>query len=440
MKEGIIGQLKEYIHFEREIRSAENMDSLGFVACNYLKRFVSYDVAVFLIGRGGQEKVQTISGVSDFEVNSPLVKACELLCSQGDSPEDIVDVQYTSSMAPNISNCFESIGISQVTRVVLIGNDASLLVIRDEPWQSHEIQMLQDISDVLSHSIISLKRQKDISFSRRLVQSFRPGWKWFGVGILACSWLPVPQSIIASAEVKASQPMVVSSGLNGVVEEVLVRPNENVSKGQLLVRFDDTDLNHQRSTILTELSLAEEQLRKAHQNSLHASDERTAFAQLSAQIEIKKLELSHIEEAIDRLELKAHSDGVVLFNRVEDWLGRSVSTGERIMQIAAADDNQFEVWVATNDAIDFSEGQSMKFFPDAHPLQSVDGSIVSFGFLASMSDTDTLAYRVLADPGEGADHLRLGMKGTARLYGEKAPLVYQLLRKPISSIRKHAGV
>ena len=62
------------------------------------------------------------------------------------------------------------------------------------------------------------------------------------------------------------------------------------------------------------------------------------------------------------------------------------------------------------------------------------------GFFASQAATGELAYRVVAEPADNENTLRLGMKGTARLYGDKVSLAYHVLRKPISAIRKNVGV
>ena len=35
---------------------------------------------------------------------------------------------------------------------------------------------------------------------------------------------------------------------------------------------------------------------------------------------------------------------------------------------------------------------------------------------------------------------RIGLKGTAKLYGERAPLGYLLLRRPIASVREWTGL
>jgi len=35
---------------------------------------------------------------------------------------------------------------------------------------------------------------------------------------------------------------------------------------------------------------------------------------------------------------------------------------------------------------------------------------------------------------------RIGLRGTAKLYGEKVSLAYYLLRRPITFVRQHLGI
>ena len=441
MHEKLINKLTDFIQFEREIRAASNIAGLGFIACNYLRKLIDYDVALLLLAKNGKkQKVNNISGVSDFDPRSPLVNVCELLCNHREVPLENVRVHLGDTLPDNVGQRFNDIQLSQLATVGLVEGESTLVLTRENPWQKHELQLLQQVGEVLGHAISAFSAKQKRSLLKKLSPGLKPDWRWAVCALALLSVVPVPQSIIANAEVTARTPDVVAAGLNGVIEEILVRPNETVSKGQVLIRFDDTDLTHRKNTLQQELALAEERLRKAKQKTLNSTAERSEFAELASQIELKQLELNYVNESIARLELRADTDGVALYSRQQDWMGRSVATGEKIMEIASANDNQFEIWVAANDAIDLGEGGKIKFFPDARPLQSVTGSVDSVGFFASRADTEEFAYRVVAEPADNEESLRLGMKGTARLYGDKVSLAYHVLRKPISAIRKNVGV
>ncbi|MNT88624.1 hypothetical protein D3C72_2292120 [compost metagenome] len=54
-----------------------------------------------------------------------------------------------------------------------------------------------------------------------------------------------------------------------------------------------------------------------------------------------------------------------------------------------------------------------------------------------------MAYRVRArfdDGGAQAVQPRVGLKGTAKLYGERTPLAGYLLRKPLATLRVWLGI
>lgn len=456
MRDKLINRLTDFIQFEKEVRAANSVNSFGFTVCNYLHNLIRYDVALLLVEKSGKLRVQSISGVSDYDRQSPLVLASEALCNNREVRLQDTCVHVTEALSPDVKSIFEDIHIQQSVTVTLddIAGDnhnesgrklvrvprGMLVLIRSEPWQQQELKLLQQTRDVMRHALAALGISNKSRKLALLVPGLKPDWRWAVCALILISFIPVPQSVIADAEVTARTPVVVAAGLNGVVEEVLVRPNEHVKSGQLLVRFDSTDLAHRKNTLQQELSLAKERLRKARQHSLIATSERTRIAELESQIELKQLELEYVDDSISRLELRADSDGVALFSRQQDWMGRAVSTGEKIMEIASITDSQFEIWVAANDAIEITEGRQIKFFPDARPLQSVRGSVNSVGFSAVQNNSDLLAFRVLAEPEDVESTLRLGMKGTARLYGDKVMLAYHILRKPISAIRRTVGV
>ena len=245
----------------------------------------------------------------------------------------------------------------------------------------------------------------------------------------------------------------VAAGMDGVIRDILVAPSERVTRGQLLVRLDDSELQHERRRTEAELDLLREQRREAGQSTLGRRDGGARLARLDAQIDLKALDLSFLDERLERVEIRAGDDGVAMFSREQDWLGRAVRTGDAIMEVAVDAERRFEAWVVVGDAIELAPGDDAKFFPDAFPLDAMRGTVRSMSFFARRTPDDTLAYRVVADldadareadasrPTDaegGGDVLdaRLGMKGSVRLYGTRVALGYYLLRRPLAATRR----
>ena len=71
---------------------------------------------------------------------------------------------------------------------------------------------------------------------------------------------------------------------------------------------------------------------------------------------------------------------------------------------------------------------------------SVEATLTSASFHATLDATGSLSYRVKADFAANDDKPRIGLRGTAQVHGEKVLLAYYLFRKPLSAIRQWTGL
>jgi hypothetical protein len=130
-----------------------------------------------------------------------------------------------------------------------------------------------------------------------------------------------------------------------------------------------------------------------------------------------------------------------VFNDVNDWLGRPVATGERIMSVASPQSVQVKVLLPVEDAIRLKPDQKAAFYINVAPAEPLMLDIEQVGY-ESFSDPELgpvypLKASFVQTPGED---LRIGARGTVRLYGEKVALIYAVLRKPLTYLRMHLGV
>jgi hypothetical protein len=66
--------------------------------------------------------------------------------------------------------------------------------------------------------------------------------------------------------------------------------------------------------------------------------------------------------------------------------------------------------------------------------------VVSASYEARMVEGDVLAYRIYAAIDSTPRDLRLGIRGTAQISGERVFLAYYLFRKPIAVLRQRIGL
>lgn len=152
-------------------------------------------------------------------------------------------------------------------------------------------------------------------------------------------------------------------------------------------------------------------------------------------------ERDYARAMLDKSVIRARQSGVALFGDPRDWIGRPVAVGEAIMRVADPNRVEFQIKVPVADAVNLQEGARVKVFLDAAPLEPIEAHILRAAYKAEADAAGVAAFTVtarFADPNARPE--RLGLRGTARVYGEPVSLFYYLLRRPITAVRQWTGV
>ena len=97
------------------------------------------------------------------------------------------------------------------------------------------------------------------------------------------------------------------------------------------------------------------------------------------------------------------------------------------------------IQLAVADAIALEPGAEVTLFLTAYPLQPLHGRVLETSYQAHPSDEGVTSYRLLASIDGDAATARLGLHGTAKLYGKRVLLGYYLLRRPLAAVRAWTG-
>lgn len=300
--------------------------------------------------------------------------------------------------------------------------------------------------------LASLSRLSEVWLHAWAMLSGAPGKSWLpgkrvrwvmALILLAALFIPMRQSVLAPAEIISLESVVLASPLEGVVREVLVRPNQAVAADQPLVALDDTTLRNRREVLLKSVGSAKAELLATTQKSFDNLQSRGDIAPLSGRVEERRAELAFIDEQLQRMALTAPKAGITVFGDPNDWRGRSVAAGERIMLIANPAKLGVLIHVPVGDAIAVDIGAPVRLFLHVAPLSPLDGQVIETGYQALLSPDNIASYRIratLAENQEDGTQQRIGLKGTAKLYGGRVVLGYWLLRRPLAAAREWLGV
>ena len=129
----------------------------------------------------------------------------------------------------------------------------------------------------------------------------------------------------------------------------------------------------------------------------------------------KEAELSLVEGSLSRVVVKAERDGIAVFGDPNDWLGRPVQTGERVMQLADPRDAGVLVWLPVADALNLEAGAPIRLFLHTTPLNPLSAKLLQTSYQAVLSPEGVSAYRLRGTFDDVGEKARIGLRGTARV-------------------------
>jgi hypothetical protein len=257
---------------------------------------------------------------------------------------------------------------------------------------------------------------------------------------LATPFIPARLSVLAPAEVIPLEPTVVRAPLDGVVSEFHVSPNDPVAKGDLLFSLDDTTLRNRLLAARKALAVARAEYGKVSRKALSATKDKADLKILEKHVEEKAAAVSYVQELLDKTLVKADQEGIAVFSDVFDWLGRPVVTGEKILTLARPGRAELEIRLPVGDAINLNKGAEVLLFLNVDPDAPIGASLSFASYRPEMSPDGLLAYRLKARFPEGALPPRIGLKGTAKIYGDESSLFYLVMRRPLAAVRQRLGL
>lgn len=440
---GQTGGFSAFLQLERQARQAEDVQGLGYVIVNETKRLIGYRQATLLRPRGRGWRVVAISSVPAVERNAPMVRwLADTVATVARGPERLESRAVTAKdLPPNLARDWDEWVQGHGRYVPLPGRDgqpiAALWLSRNDPLPDAQHLLLDRLAEAYGHALAALegnRPRKAGPWRARLIAAL------VVATILAIAFIPIEQSALAPARVAPSDPAVVAAPMMGVIESVAVSPNQTVAAGDLLFRMDATEVAARRDVAERTLEVARAELRRAGQQAFSDREGAAQIAILEAQVDLRAAELAYAEALLRRVDVTAPRAGVAVFANADDWLGRPVSTGERVMRIADPATVQVAADLPVADAIAVDPGARVRLFLDVDPLNPLPAVLTRTAYEAEVTEAGPLAYAVEARFADGVTPPRVGLTGTAVIYGQPVRLWFYLLRRPIAAIRQTLGL
>ncbi len=425
----------QLLTLQSQARAATDSTRLAYCLVNEAQSLFGYRHAALLIAG----RTRAVTGISQVEPHAPFValveRAARELMARGMADQPL-RVDITTLSETTRTEC-ESLSASAVFWLPLHDRNKTLFgglwIAREQPWSDAEQALLIQLGDCYSHAWLALEPRKPwrLRWPRRKILTL-------AVATALLLAIPVRQSVLAPAEVVPLQAKVITAPLDGVIAEFLVRPNQPVRRGETLLRFDATALRAQADVAERSLNVAQAEFKSNAQLAFSDTNAKARLDLLAARVEQKRAERDYAQALLARSDIQASRDGIAVFADAERWVGKPVQTGERLLDIADPAQAELRIELAVADAIDLAPGAEVALFLDSDPLNRHPARLERLAYEAQTSAAGQLAYRLDARFTEVSP--RIGLRGTAKLYGQPVPLALYLLRRPLAAMRQGLGL
>ncbi|MEM7467878.1 MAG: HlyD family efflux transporter periplasmic adaptor subunit [Pseudomonadota bacterium] len=433
--------LSTLMQLEASARRARSEKALEFLIVNETKKLVDYQQGILVHhGRKGLQ-VSSASNIAVVEDQAPFVAWLERVLKKLRLARDNYKIQAidASMLEEGLADQWSDYALPFALWCPMLAPNKTLLgglwLMRDKPWQENDITICGRVIETYSHAWGALTQNGAL----RPRKNRRLFW-WILISILLVMAIPLRLSTLAPAEVTASKPRIVTAPLDGVVQDIPIAPNTMVKTGEEIVKFDDTSLRNNLVIAERALAVAEAAYQQASQGAFADKRDKAKLAILKAEYDLRLSERDYAVELLEKAAIAAADSGLLLFTDRADWIGKPVTVGERIMEIADPDRVELKIFLPVEDAILFDDEIPISIFLDHQPLESVEAKITSANYHAEQTPSGVLAFRITASFTGGTTQFRIGQQGTAKLYGKQVPLAYFLFRRPLSALRQTFGL
>lgn len=239
------------------------------------------------------------------------------------------------------------------------------------------------------------------------------------------------QGVAADFEIVPVEKTIQYAPYTGVVETSLAENGAKVSAGDLILRYDVREIAFKKLEQEKQLAETEAERLMAEQKAFIDPESKGKAKLLSFEKERRQVEIDRSVWYLSRSEVHAARAGILLIPPKEELAGHAVQAGERLFEIFPQGRMIAEIMVSETDAAILSSRPAVTLYLHASPNKAMEATIIDISPRPVLNDQRQYCYRVKARLSESQGNMICGMRGVARLRGEKVSLGYYLFRHTI---------
>lgn len=439
-------KLLTLFHLNKLVLQAKSTDEAVFHIVNKTLDLVSYDQAVLLLYHGDTLKSVAVSGNASIDPQSPHADILKAILDHAapapnkNKAHSIIEIK-PEHIPPTLQDKWALIERTHNLVVILEtqeeGRLGCLLLQREAGFAEPERTILEEVGEIYSHALglQQYRGRKGLFSSLSLNNKTK---KLIAVLLVLAFFIPVKLSITAPAEVIAEDSKTITAPFQGLIDTIDIKPGSSVKEGDSLVKLDREALKAEAQSAKQALELAQISLSRARRESLSDPQKKSEISRLNAEIKSRQIEYDYAQSLLERSIITSPQDGIAVFADTSALEGQPVNAGDKIMTIANPATLVLLIRVPVDAMLNLEKKAAVSFFANTAPLSNYQGSILNTAYQASPDPDGLLTYKIRAQLDKNQD-LRIGWKGTAKIYSQWSILGYSVLRRPLIALRNITG-
>lgn len=436
-------KLFNLISLQRRALETSSRDALTHLITNETLQLVPYRTAIFWGMEHGLMKLEKVSGNATIDDKSSFANMLknfikkQLKAKKNQSGEPLL-IPFSGQDTPfddGMDTDFLLIIFQTENENVLGG----VWFQNSKPFSPAEIKILEELTVTYTKalSIFHLQKKRGISDVSSQLKAHK---KYVLLSVLLIAFFPVRLSVTAPAEIIARSPDVITAPYNGVLEDILVQPGDTIEVGTPIAQMEKLALISQMEQTEQELQIAKTLLSRLKRESISKPEKKAEIRKLQLDIEAKEVAFSFAKKQAEKSQIISPKTGIAIFSDAQSLEGKPVRTGEEIMQVADPNNIELLIRVPVDAMAPLKKETDIDFFLNVSPLFSYGAQLKSMGYQASLDADGLLTYKLVGTIDKEHQNLRIGWKGTAKIYSEWAFLSYAFLRRPLAHLRALLGL
>lgn len=433
--------------------SQSSFDAAAKALTVSLARALECDRVAFGIRPENATQLKALSNSADFSGHMTLVRKIEAAMDEAidqkliiQAPEDKADTDLVLRQSQKELSKAGGAGAVMTAPLFVENTPMGALTFERQTgrdFTADEAQLADTVASLVAPFLLkSLENEKWVG--RRILDDVRKFLKsLFGpqryarkaiaaglIGFFLIGFLfKVPYAFDASAAIEGRIKRVVAAPIDGYIGIASKRAGDVVKAGEILATLDDRELRLQ----LEGWQTIKRQRQREFDRALAEAD-RSAISILQAQIQQADAQIGVLSAQLERTQMTAPFDGLVVSGDLAQSIGGSVQRGEVLFEITPMDGYRVVLAIDERDLDDVAVGQSGRLLLATFPDRPVGFEIVRVTPVAEVKDGRNVFFAEAALNASDLS-LRPGMEGVAKIDAGSRRLFYIWTNETTEAVR-----